>query len=115
MSNYCGGDHVGRDKFEQHGHDNRIEVTNYGAVSQADIDAALTELRDFVAELKKTGAVTEEGAVTDPGAVVNAVNTGRGRLQALTRAIADGAKDAITSTISDGVSALIVALIGGQP
>lgn len=114
MPDYVLGDSVGRDKIEQKGHRNQLTVNNSEGVSRDELDAAVTELRDFVKHLRRTGVVAADGSVTDPGAVVQAVHSEPSRLKALTRAIASGAKDAVLSVVKDGVSALIVGLVGAQ-
>ncbi|MGH3694049.1 MAG: hypothetical protein ACRDRX_08705 [Pseudonocardiaceae bacterium] len=112
MSDYVFGDSVGRDKIEQKGHRNRFTINNSEGVSRDELDAAITELRDFVKHLRRTGVVAPDGSVTDPGAVVQAVHSEPSRLKALTRVITSGAKDAVLSVAKDGVSALIVGLVG---
>ncbi|MEW9533856.1 hypothetical protein [Microbispora sp. NPDC049125] len=112
MADYVFGDKVGRDKYSQSGHHNTFTVTNSGEVSRAEVDAAVAELRAFVAQLTRAGVVAPDGSVTDPGAVVAAVESHPGRLKALGGAIAGGAKDAVLSVVKDGVAALIVALVG---
>src|SRR5215475_2895107 len=112
MSDYVFGDKVGRDKYTLSGGHNTITVTNSEGVSRADVDAAVVELRAFVAQLTRDGAVAADGSITDPGAVVAAVESQPGRLKALASAIANGAKDAVLSVVQGGVAALIVALVG---
>jgi len=112
MSDYVFGDKVGRDKYTQSGDHNTVTVTNSGGVSRAELDAAVAELRAFVAQLTRDGVVAADGSVADPGAVVAAVESQPGRLKALGSAIAGGAKDAVLSVVRDGVAALIVALVG---
>jgi hypothetical protein len=112
MSDYVFGDKVGRDKYAQSGDHNTFTVTHTGEVSRAEVDAAIAELRGFVAQLTREGVVAADGSVTDPAAVVAAVESQPGRLKALGRAIAGGAKDAVLSVVRDGVAALIVALVG---
>ena len=58
------------------------------------------------------GAVAADGTVTDPGAVVAAVQARPGRLQAVGRAVAGGAKEAVLAAVKSGVAALVVALLG---
>jgi hypothetical protein len=111
MSEYVFGDKVGRDQYKQSGDHNTFTV-NSDRVSRAQLDAAVAELRAFVAELTRDGVVAADGSVTDPGAVVAAVESQPGRLKALGSAIAGGAKDAVLSMVRDGVAALIVALVG---
>ncbi|AZQ38306.1 hypothetical protein EJ357_36665 [Streptomyces cyaneochromogenes] len=72
---------------------------------------AFAELRSFVAEPARDGMVASDGTVTDPGAVVAAVNSRPGRFQALTRALAGGARDAVLSAVQGGVAALVTALV----
>jgi hypothetical protein len=112
MSDYVFGDKVGRDKNTQSGDHNTLTVTNMGEVSRAEVDAAIAELRTFIAQLRRDGLVTADGSVTDPAAVVTAVKSHPGRLKALAKAIAGGAKDAVMSVVRDGVATLIVALVG---
>jgi hypothetical protein len=112
MSDYVYGDKIGRDKYTQSGDHNIVTVTNSDGVSRAELDAAVTELRAFIAQLTRDGVVAADGSVTDPGAVVAAVESRPGRLKALGRAIASGAKDAVLSVVQSGVAALIVALVG---
>jgi hypothetical protein len=109
-----GRDKVGRDRIEQKGRHNTFTVNNSEGVSVDELNAAIAELRDFVEQLRRTGVVTADGRVTDPGAVVQAVQSEPSRLKALTKAIASGAKDAVLSVVKDGVSVLIVGLVGGQ-
>lgn len=112
MPEYIGGDMVGRDKITQRGRGNSLTVNNSGGVSQAEIDAAADELRAFIAQLRRDGIVSADGGVTDPVAVVGRVQSQPGRLKALSRAIAGGAKDAVLSLVKDGVADLVVALVG---
>lgn len=112
MSDYVVGDKIGRDNYTQGGKHNTFTVTNSGGVSRAEVDAAVAELRAFVAQLTRDGVVAADGSVTDPGAVVAAVKSQPGRLKALGSAIAGGAKDAVLSVVRGGVAALIVALVG---
>lgn len=114
MPDYIFGDNVGRDRIEQKGHHNKVTINNSEGGSVGEHDAAVAELRDFIEQLKRTGVVAADGSVTDPGAVVQAVQSEPSRLKALTKAIASGAKDAVLSVAKDGVSALIVGLVGGQ-
>jgi hypothetical protein len=111
MSDYVFGDKIGRDKYTQSGNHNTFTVTNSDGVSRAELDAAVAELRTFVAQLTRDGVVAADGSVTNPGAVVAAVESQPGRLKALGSAIADGAKDAVLSVVQGGVAALIVALV----
>ncbi|MEZ0073370.1 hypothetical protein [Planotetraspora sp. GP83] len=112
MADYVFGNKVGRDSYTQSGTNNTFTVNNSDGVSRAEVDAAVAELRAFVAQLTRDGAVAADGSVTDPGAVVAAVESQPGRLKALGSAIAGGAKDAVLSVVKDGVAALIVALVG---
>ena len=114
MPNYIFGDSVGRDSIEQGGHHNRLTITNSEGASTHDLNAAITELHDFVEQLRSAGIVAGDGSVTNPGALVVAVQSQPCRLKALTKAIASGAKDAILSVAKDSVSALIVGLVTGQ-
>lgn len=117
MTNFNSGDWVGRDKVEgdvyvQGGSGNTFNVTrNDGG---ADVAAAVKELRVFIAELTRSGAVADDGTVTNPGAVVRAVESNRGRLQALGAAVSGGAKEAVLKVVQGGVAALVVALLGGS-
>jgi hypothetical protein len=112
MPDYVFGDKIGRDNYTQSGNHNTFTVTNSDGVSRAELDAAVAELRAFVAQLTRDGVVAADGSVTDPGAVVAAVESRPGRLKALGSAIAGGAKDAILSVVQGGVAALVVALVG---
>jgi hypothetical protein len=104
------GDKVGGDKNIQiGGAGNTINTTRYEG--GASVDAAVAELRAFIAELTRDGVVTPDGTVANPGAVVQAVEAGRGRLRALGAAIADGAREAVLRTVQGGVAALVVALL----
>ncbi|WP_219464496.1 hypothetical protein [Nonomuraea rhizosphaerae] len=112
-------DHVFGDKIsggvqykQQSGRDSNMTINNGAELTRADLDAAVSELHAFVAQLTRDGAVSADGAVTDPGAVVAAVQSQPGRLKALGRAVAGGAKDAVLSVVQNGVAALIVALVG---
>ncbi|SDL01786.1 hypothetical protein SAMN05421806_11687 [Streptomyces indicus] len=104
------GDKVGRDQYRPGDHA-RITVTNQEAVSGAEINAAIAELRAFLSELADRGAITADGSVTDPGAVVTAVQAEPGRLRALTRAVAGGAREAVLSAVQGGVAAMVTALV----
>lgn len=112
MSDNVFGDKIGRDTYTLRGNHNTVTVTNSGEVSHAERDAAIAELRAFIAQLTRDGVVAADGSVTNPGAVVAAVASQPGRLQALGSAIARGAKDAVLSVVQGGVAALIVALVG---
>ncbi|ETK33122.1 hypothetical protein [Microbispora sp. ATCC PTA-5024] len=106
------GSKVGRDQYTQSGSNNSFVVTHGAEVSRAEVDAAVAELRAFVAQLTRDGVVHADGSVADPGAVVAAVESQPNRLRALAGAVAGGAKDAVLSVVKDGVAALIVALVG---
>ncbi|MEO3855355.1 hypothetical protein [Acrocarpospora sp. B8E8] len=113
MSDYVYGNKIGRDSYVQTGAGSSFTVNNTGeGMSRAEVDAAVAELRAFIATLTRAGLVTPEGAVSDPGAVVAAVESEPGRLRALGTAIAGGAKEAVLSAVQSGVAALIVALVG---
>jgi hypothetical protein len=112
MSDYVFGDKVGRDKYTLSGGHNTVTVTNSEGVSRAEVDAAVAELRAFVAQLARDGVVAADGSVTDPAAVVAAVESQPGRLRALGKAVAGGAKDAVLSVVRGSVAALVVALVG---
>lgn len=112
MSDYVLGDKVGRDMYKQSGDYNTFTVTNSAGVSRTELDAAVAELRSFVAQLTRDGVVAADGSINDPGAVVAAVESQPGRLKLLGSAIAGGAKEAVLSVVKDGVAALIVALVG---
>lgn len=112
MPDHVYGDNVGGDKYVQGGSHNTFTVNKSGGVPRSEVDAAVAELRAFIAQLTRDGAVAADGSVTDPGAVVAAVESQPGRLQALGRAIAGGAKDAVLSAVQSGVAALIAALVG---
>lgn len=115
MANYFSGDLVGGDKFNgpkyvQNGSHNTFNVTNnHGSAS---LDSAIEELRAFIEELTREGAVTVDGTVTDPSAVVRAVGSHQGRLAALTAAVSGGATEAVLRAVQGGVAALVVALLG---
>lgn len=111
MSDHVFGDKVGGNQYKQTGDHNTFTVNNSADVSRQELDAAVSELHAFIAQLARDGAVGADGTVTDPGAVVAAVESQPGRLRALGRAIAGGAKDAVLSVVKDGVAALIVALV----
>ena len=119
MSDYVygdkfGGDKIGRDKNVQTGGSgNTFRVDNSPGVSPAELDAAVGELRAFVAQLTREGVVAADGSVTDAGAVVTAVRTRPERLRALARAVAGGASDAVLAAVQGGVATLVTALIGG--
>lgn len=112
MSDYVYGDKIGRDKNIQNGSNNNFTVNNSHGLPPAELDAAIGELRSFVAQLTRDGVVAADGTVTDPGAVVAAVQSQPGRLQAVGLAVANGAKDALLSAVQGGVAALIAALVG---
>ncbi|MEV1172891.1 hypothetical protein [Nonomuraea sp. NPDC049784] len=112
MAEYVYGDKVGGDQYKQTGANSTFTVNNSAGVSRAELDAAVAELRAFIAQLTHEGAVTPDGAVADPGAVVAAVEAHPGRLRALGHAIAAGAKDGVLSVVQSGVATLIVALVG---
>ena len=99
-------------QYTQNGVNNTFTVNNSDGVSRAELDTAVAELRAFVAQLTRDGAVAADGTVTDPAAVVAAVESQPGRLRALGDAIAGGAKDAVLSLVQGGVATLIVALVG---
>jgi hypothetical protein len=106
-------DNVYGDQYKQTGANGVFTVNNNsGGVPRAEVDAAVAELRAFVAQLARQGVVGPDGSVRDPGAVVAAVEAQSGKLRTLGKAIAGGAKDAILSVARDGVAALIVALLG---
>jgi hypothetical protein len=94
------------------GNNTMFTVNNSGGVSPGELEAAVTELRDFIARLTREGAVAADGTVTDPAAVVAAVESQPGRLRALGSAIAGGAKEAVLTAVQTGVATLIVALLG---
>ncbi|MCF3135068.1 hypothetical protein [Streptomyces olivochromogenes] len=112
MSDYVYGDKIGRDKNVQNGSNNNFTVNNSQGLSAPELDAAISELRSFVAQLTRDGVVAADGSVTDPGAVVAAVQSQPGRLQAVGRAVAGGAEQALLSAVQGGVAALIAALVG---
>jgi hypothetical protein len=111
MSDFVFGDKVGRDQFKAGDH-SKFTVTTSDGVSRGELDAAVVELRAFIAQLTRDGVITADGSVADPGAVVAAVESQPGRLKALASAVAGGAKDAVLSIVRDSVAALIVALVG---
>ncbi|WP_214107756.1 hypothetical protein [Acrocarpospora catenulata] len=100
------------EQYKQTGASSNMVINRSGGVNRAELDAAVTELRAFVAQLTRDGAVTADGGIADPGAVVAAVEAQPGRLKALGAAIAGGAKDAVLSIVQGGVAAMIVALVG---
>jgi hypothetical protein len=104
-------DFVYGNQYKQVGDHNQQKVTHSDGLSRAELDAAVAELRTFVAELMRDGLVAPDGSVTDPGAVVDAVNSRPGRFRALTRALAGGARDAVLSAVQGGVAALVTGLV----
>ncbi|GAA0403238.1 hypothetical protein Acor_33550 [Acrocarpospora corrugata] len=100
------------EQYKQTGSSSSMIINKSGGVSRGELDAAVLELRAFVAQLTRDGAVSADGSVTDPAAVVTAVESQPSRLKALGTAIAGGAKDAVLSVVKDGVAAMIVALVG---
>jgi hypothetical protein len=107
-----GGDKIGGDMHMQSGHHNTFTVTASAGPSPAELDAAVAELRAFIAQLVRDGAVAPDGSVTNPGAVVAAVEARPAKLAALGKAITDGAKDTVLAAVRGGVAALVVALVG---
>lgn len=105
-------DYVSGDQYKQTGAHSVFTVNNSAGLSRPEVDAAIAELRAFVTQLTREGAVAADGTVTDPGAVVAAVESRSGRLKALGRAIAGGARDAVLSAVQSGVATLVVALLG---
>ena len=105
-------DNVYGNQYKQTGSHGVFTVHNSAGVSGADVDAAVTELRAFIAHLARSGAVGPDGTVTDPAAVVAAVESNKTRLGALGKAVLGGAKDAVLAVVRDGVAALVVALLG---
>jgi hypothetical protein len=114
MTNFVYGDKVGRDKNTQIGDRNRISSNGASDISPEEFRTAIAELQNFVARLRDEGVITPAGDVSNPVAVVQAVQSRPSRLRAVSNAIAGGAKDAILSTMKNGVSELIVELIKGQ-
>jgi hypothetical protein len=114
MPDYVGGDSVGRDSYKQTGSHNKMTITNQAEVSSAEIDAAASELRAFIAELYDRGMIGSDGSVIDPAGVVEAVQSEPGRLRALATAIAGGARDAVLELVKGGVADLVIALVGQQ-
>lgn len=107
------GDNVYGNQYKQTGANSAFTVNNNAApVSGADVDAAVAELRAFIAYLARSGAVGADGTVTDPTAVVTAVESNKGRLAALGRAVLGGAKDAVLAAVKGGVATLVVTLLG---
>lgn len=104
-------DFVYGNQNKQVGDHNNMTVTQSDGPSRAEVDAAVAELRSFVAELARNGLVAADGSVTDPGAVVAAVESQPGRFQALGRAIAGGAKGAVLAAVQGGVAALVTGLV----
>lgn len=111
MPDYVFGDMVRGDQFKQTGDHNTFTVNKSAGASKAEVDAAVAELRTFIAQLTRDGVVAPDGSVTNPGAVVAAVQSQPSRLRALAGAVASGAKDAVLSIVKDGVAALVVALV----
>lgn len=111
MSDYHYGDNISGTQYKQTGSGN-FTVNNSG-VSRNEVDAAVAELRAFIAQLTREGVVSQDGTITDPGAVVAAVRSRPGHLRALGNAVAGGAKEAVLSIVKGGVASLIVALAGG--
>lgn len=108
---HMSGDIVIGNQYKQPGHHNTMVVNQSDGISRAELDAAVAELRSFVAQLTSEGVVASDGSVTDPSAVVAAVESRPGGLTALGRAVAGGAKEAVLSVVKDGVARLIVALL----
>ncbi|MFF8846263.1 hypothetical protein ACF08N_26700 [Streptomyces sp. NPDC015127] len=112
MSDLVSGDKVGGSKYVQSGDRNTFTVNNSAGVDRAELDAAVAELRAFIAQLSRDGAIAADGSVTDPGAVVAAVESQPGRLRALSSAIAGGATASVLAAVQGGVATLITALVG---
>jgi len=106
-----GGDKTA-DKHVQSGHHITFTVTTSTGPSPAELDAAVSELRAFIAQLVRDGAIAPDGSVTNPGAVVAAVEAQPAKLAALGQAITGGAKDAVLAAVREGVATLVVALVG---
>jgi len=111
MTDYVFGDKFHGNKNSQDGHHNTFIVNN-SAPSRDELEAAIVELRAFIARLTSDGVVAPDGTVTDPAAVVQAVETQSGTIRTLGRAVAGGAKDAILTAVREGVAAVVVALVG---
>ncbi|GHG94331.1 hypothetical protein [Streptomyces lanatus] len=109
MSDYVHGDKVTGTQYKQVG-DHNVQYNGEG-LSRAELDAAVEELRSFIADLRSAGMVSPDGTVVDPGAVVAAVQSQPGRLRALGRAVSAGAKDAVLTAVQGGVAALVAGLV----
>ncbi|MFF4359044.1 hypothetical protein [Streptomyces sp. NPDC001604] len=100
-------------RVQSGGSGNTFRIDNSPGVSSAELDAAVGELRAFVAQLTREGVVAADGSVTDAGTVVTAVRSRPERLRKLARAIAGGASDAVPAAVQGGVATLVTALVGG--
>ena len=109
-----GGDKIGRDKIVHSGHRGVIRVANSDTYQQAELQAAVEELQEFITELRRIGLVGPDGSIHEPAKVVNQVEKLPNRFTALRNAIAGGAKEAILAAVKDGVAGLIVALVGAS-
>jgi hypothetical protein len=105
-------DNVYGNQYKQTGANSVFTVNNSAGMSGADVDAAVAELRAFITHLTRSGVVGPDGTVTDPTAVVTAVESNKGRLGALGKAVVGGAKDAVLAAVKGGVATLVVALLG---
>jgi hypothetical protein len=112
MSDYVHGDKIGRDKYVQNGPHSTFTVIHRQDISQQELADAVSELNAFVTRLRQQGVVAPDGSISNPGAVVAAVEREPGNLQAVARAIAGGAKNAVLSMVKDGVAALVIGLLG---
>lgn len=110
---HAGGDIVIGDQYKQTGRNTTMVVNRTEGISQAELDAAVAELRSLVNRLKSEGFVGPDGSVADPGAVVDAVKTRAGGLAALGKAVKGGAEEALTAAVKGGVAQLVVALLAG--
>ncbi|MFE0514391.1 hypothetical protein [Streptomyces sp. NPDC058964] len=110
MSDYVRGDKVTGTQYKQVG-DHNVQAVNGAGLSRAELDAAVEELRSFIVDLHSAGMVSPDGTVVDPGAVVAAVHLQPRRLQALGRAVAAGAKEAVLAVVQGGVAALVAGLV----
>lgn len=107
MTNYIHGS-----QYNQTGSNSTMNVTNNNG-GGADVGAAVTELRAFIAGLQQAGAVAPDGTVTRPDVVVHAVQNHGGRLRELAAAVGAGAKDAVLKIVQGGIAVLVVGLLGG--
>ena len=107
MGDIIFGDKAERDIIKPIGD---VTLTNSEGVPQADVTAAILELREFIGWLTREGLV-EGGSVKDLEAVRAAVDQ-PGRLKALRKAMAGGARATVLAAVEGGVAALVAGLLG---